>query len=458
MSFYQELIDSQLKALGDQLFLPLSTLNDFTKDTVTTQLSPLTRFFCRNLADKVLLQTRKIFIILVFIGKQDTLRVILQDGLKDEDLPLSLHNDGSGHTLISGNGKLFKSFSTWNEVRVRDFLDKQWLVLAPVFDRSGQRIELNTKCALPSLNSEYVAGENACMVYRGIVPPRHHAGFKEDRVEVTIKEFRIKASFDKEEENLLKIQNLEHKHLIKIIATCNREPSSYVIFPWADGGNLREFWQSRDSQRTPDLILWSLQQMFGLADGLKALHDENCRHDVGVSKFHKEVTRLRNLPTNTKATTPSYEAPEAHPDIKEPRSRVYDTWSMGCIYLEWIVWLLYGLDAVQRFRKVRTSDDPMIVAGSFYIHTHKGTPPVHPKVSEAVRALAEDPRCREGTALGDLVGFIAEDLLVDPDSRGSAANLSDQLEMIVHDALQRPSYLANRVDPPRNIPKFFTTP
>ncbi|KAK7423845.1 hypothetical protein QQZ08_008889 [Neonectria magnoliae] len=422
MSLYQELTDFLLKgALGDQLFLPLSTLDKFTKDTITTQLSPWTRFFCRNLADKVLLQARKIFTILVLIGKQDTLRVILQDGLKDGDLPLSLHNDGSGHTLVSGNHKLFKSFSTWNEVRVRDFLDKQWLVLAPVFDRSGQRIELNTKCALPILNSEYVAGENACVVYRGIVPPRHHTGFKEDKVEVAIKEFRIKASFDKEEENLLKIQNLEHKHLIKIIATCNREPSYYIIFPWADGGNLREFWQHRNSHRTPDLILWSLQQMFGLADGLKALHDENCRHgdlkpenilhfkqnedpndrqgvlviaDVGVSKFHKEVTRLRNLPTNTKATTPS-----------------------------------------SRRQGAEVS-----------------------RVSEAVRALTEDPMCREGTALGDLVGFIAEDLLVDPDSRGNAAKLSDQLETIVHDALQRPSYLANRVDRPRDIPKFFRTP
>ncbi|KPM36546.1 hypothetical protein AK830_g10020 [Neonectria ditissima] len=483
MSFYQKLDQRLVQgALGDQLFLPLSTLDEFTKANITAQLPRMTRFFYRGLADKVLLHARKIFAILVLMGEQDTIRDILRDGLKDEDLPLSLPENGSAYTLVSWNRKVFKSFAAWGkEARVKEFLAKQWFVLAPVFERSGQRIELNTKCALPIVNTELIAGVNACMMVAPLLTIS-----KDDEATVAIKEFRVKASFDHEEENLLKVQNLEHNHLIRIIATCDREPSYYVIFPWADGGNLREFWQDEDSHRTPELILWSLRQMLGLADGLKALHTENCRHgdlkpenilhfkksddpsdesqgnlviaDVGVSKFHREATKLRNLPTNTKATTPTYEAPEAHPDVKDPRSRVYDTWSMGCIYLEWVVWLLYGMNAVRRFRQARTSDDPMIEAGSFYIHAPQGTPPVHPKVSEAFGVLKEDPRCIDGTAFGDLLGLIAKDLLVAVDSRATASKLADQLGRIVHDAVQRPLYFYKQVDPPPDIPKFFTMP
>ena len=74
------------------------------------------------------------------------------------------------------------------------------------------------------------------------------------------------------------IQQLQHKHLIRLVATSQRGPNYYVMFPWADGGNLMEFWKREDSQRDQKLILWSLRRMIGLVDALKALHSKNCRH------------------------------------------------------------------------------------------------------------------------------------------------------------------------------------
>ncbi len=46
-----------------------------------------------------------------------------------------------------------------------------------------------------------------------------------------------------------------------------------------------------------------------------------------------------------------YEPPEAEVGQNEPRSRRYDVWSMGCIYLEFAIWLLRGENGLQRFRR-----------------------------------------------------------------------------------------------------------
>ncbi|KAF4627090.1 hypothetical protein G7Y89_g11066 [Cudoniella acicularis] len=134
------------------------------------------------------------------------------------------------------------------------------------------------------------------------------------------------ATCRKEKENLEQIQNI-HKYPIQHFATCEKGKIYYVIFPWADGGNLRELWTSQDSrQRTPELALWSLQQILGLVGALKALHNVNCRHgdlkpenilyfkedgegtlviaDVGLSRVHEMETKMRHAGTITQATTP----------------------------------------------------------------------------------------------------------------------------------------------------------
>ena len=253
------------------------------------------------------------------------------------------------------------------------------------------------------------------------------------------------------------------------------------MFPWADGGNLREFWARENSrERSPELILWCFRQMLGLIGALKALHDENCRHgdlkpenilhfkerngegilviaDVGVSRLHRDETSIRDTPTSTKATTPSYEAPEAQPNQQTPRSRRYDMWSMGCIFLEFAIWLLYNIEAINNFRKARRSrDDPKNTHANFYTRTSEGTTEIHSAVSEAMDTLREDPRCKGGTALEDLVKLVAEDLLrVEVSHRARAGELYNKLGKIVQVAEKNPSYLLNRVNPPPAIPLVF---
>jgi serine/threonine protein kinase len=67
--------------------------------------------------------------------------------------------------------------------------------------------------------------------------------------------------------------------MIHHYATWEVDNAFHVIFPWADGGNLKEYWKTlADKERTPDLGVWALRQMLGLSEALAALHIRNCRH------------------------------------------------------------------------------------------------------------------------------------------------------------------------------------
>lgn len=232
--------------------------------------------------------------------------------------------------------------------------------------------------------------------------------------------------------------------------------------------------------RDPALVRWALEQMLGLAGAIRALHhelggDTYCRHgdlkpanilqfkedgvdilviaDLGVSRIHEQPTVLRRSGTTTMATTRSYEAPEVESERDQPRARTYDTWSFGCVLLEFVIWLLYDFDAIKNFEENRRRplENPH---ASFYQMTSAGAD-ISLEVLDAIKALRRDPRCKGGTALGSVVNLIADKLLVTTvQDRCNAEQLRYDLQNIVDDA-QDPSYLLNMTDQPSSIPKVF---
>jgi serine/threonine protein kinase len=282
--------------------------------------------------------------------------------------------------------------------------------------------------------------------------------------------------FKQEKENMEMIKQLDHDHIVKYIATCLDGPDGYVLFPWAEGNTLTNFWDPRrPTRRSAELFQWSFGQMLCLADAVKELHRINCRHgdlkpdnilvfkndqgedilviaDLGVSRFHTQGTNLRTNPTKTEATTPSYAGPEVFEDERRgvARSRTYDIWSIGCIFLEYVIWLLYDSDAILSFRYSR--DEP------FY-HFYKGTEGRayrHSKVSEAMDELRADPRCVGKTALHDLLDLIDEHLLlITVEERYSAEELHTRLQEIVQDAEKDHQYLFRAIDPRPIRPTIF---
>lgn len=319
----------------------------------------------------------------------------------------------------------------------------------------------------------------------------------ENHTQIAIKSFSEYDDFKKEMDNLGKIQALNHPHLIQHIATVQQGTRFYAIFDWADGGDLTDFWR-RDSKafqtRGPELVVWCFQQMLGLVDALFVLHEMNYRHgdlkpgnilhfkdsknsdvphskygrlvitDVGISKYHHQVTEFRRGGTNTTASTLDYEAPEAELDRdkpegeKEPRSRKYDMWSVGCILKEFIIWLLYGNKPIEDFRKIRKRGSDK---APYYTvaNTKTGAATVknaeiHPAVSRGFKALKEDPRCAESTGLAALVSLIENHLIViKPEKRATAHQLRDELRKILRKADD--GFLTESIESPTSIPSTF---
>ncbi|KAH8898783.1 hypothetical protein GQ53DRAFT_817012 [Thozetella sp. PMI_491] len=90
-----------------------------------------------------------------------------------------------------------------------------------------------------------------------------------------------------------------------------------------------------------------------------------------------------------------YEAPESQVPVNGRRvlGRQYDVWSLGCVILELLIWLLYGYDEVLRFY-----GNPKAV--------------VYEGVLMWVDHMARYPAYAKDTALGEVLGFVKNKLLV----------------------------------------------
>lgn len=180
MTFSDELSDCEVKGpLGQPPFLPLGSLKDkINKRNVCSQLSLYTRLLHPRLADRIVRDARKIFAILVLIEKPHAILSMIQDGLTDEHLPLSLEEGKPKGVLVSkkgGHSKEFKCFAS--QVGARDFFQRQWMVQAPLFNSPGAHFEMDTNCALPLTECVEAAVGPFAVVYKGEIHSAHHQGF-----------------------------------------------------------------------------------------------------------------------------------------------------------------------------------------------------------------------------------------------------------------------------------------
>ncbi|KAI0005739.1 kinase-like domain-containing protein [Xylariaceae sp. FL0662B] len=230
-----------------------------------------------------------------------------------------------------------------------------------------------------------------------------------------------------------------------------------------------------------ELILWTIRQMRGLSDALDWLHEANCRHgdlkpenilffsqlgrqghlvisDAGLAKVHILSTTERRTSTGTKMGTRRYEPPEVYLGIHgQALSRAYDVWSMGCIFMEFLVWLLYGYDEFRELNRLEKFwevdvEEPQsyITVGTYQRDQFR----VAGRVKEWLDKLSGSSV--EGTSLYELVQIIGSRLLVvhvgrenTETQRATAHELSSRMDDIYRRALRE----AERDVPMVSIPK-----
>lgn len=247
--------------------------------------------------------------------------------------------------------------------------------------------------------------------------------------------------FEREAEALFETSRLQDRHIVRAFAAISKGEKRYFLLEWAGKDNLESLYKmDPEPKRTPEFTHAIITQLKGIVDAVVKLHDfshgdvkqGSYRHgdlkpanilrfeggdhqivghwkigDLGLAKHHMEATEVRK-PTSTRHGTVRYEAPETVIPQSGGRSRQYDIWSLGCITLELIVWMLYGRQGHKKF------NEEVGQADAYYKSSSDGTTAVvHPRVKDWISFIrTKSPACKTRSAMGELLECVESKLIV----------------------------------------------
>ncbi|KAH6953785.1 hypothetical protein BKA56DRAFT_504371 [Ilyonectria sp. MPI-CAGE-AT-0026] len=421
----------------------------------------------------------KVFLTLVRIGQVKQIEALQIAGFTDQDLPIRSGAEDRVYR-VNETGQTTEELDGFQQEQpyIDHFVDAQWYFLAPKFRSDEFEYDFLSKCPLPFAPAP---NENTHEGLSGVVYPLYlHTGHLEDKhkyslrpftntahIKVALKHFQMQSSFadvgkfyDREKKTLKLMKDLNHEHLVKAIAAFQRGHDKFFLFPWAQGGNLCDFWQTCKDRLDKDLVSWAVRQMRGISEGLRELHQGRgkgnsggTRHgdlkpenillfttqgtgsrwgnlvvaDVGLAKFHPDYTRERVGPTTNKYGSLLYSPPETPSGSKADKlSRKYDVWGLGCIFLQFVIWIIYGPKQLKEF-VARFGNQTNFWTDD----TDRGVPQKHPRVKETIDAILETD-LKAQSPLHQLVQLIDEQLLVPAwEDRAEAKDVVAKLDKIL---------------------------
>ncbi|KAI8952093.1 hypothetical protein F4801DRAFT_589163 [Xylaria longipes] len=401
-----------------------------------------------------------------------------RDDFNENMLPIRYEGARSNWSVKSYFGKASNTASDaalqdiftqdgWTYSDVAEFCDtNQWHFFPLAFTKERFRYEISSDMRLPytaakelkTTNSNYSRVEK-----RSIYPECFESSIQtvlddDKNFCVAVKKLihSNEEEADKEAIALEDIRKSSNVHLIKAIAYIRTEPKIEYsfVFPWAEHGNLWDFWVRQEGVPTDrEYFIRVFRQLTCLACAINELSDKGLRHgdlkpenivcfktddglptgeekvedmvrlviiDVGLAKIHDENTQLR-AKTDTRVSTRRYAAPELETHPNERLSRRFDVWSMGCIFLEFAIWLIYGNQELLAFTTGRAPSETekfkFFVTKPNHEHLDSGEGPKqiadrHPTVNGLISKMQNNPWCSNGTAVRRLIDLISNKMLV----------------------------------------------
>ncbi|CAM1510785.1 Fc.00g082980.m01.CDS01 [Cosmosporella sp. VM-42] len=318
-----------------------------------------------------------------------------------EALPCFIKKDGKGDAAL-----------------MKPFYAAQWQMVVPFLTRDSdddvKEYQLHKDAIMPW--THFGAGEESgfSMVRRVKIHRAHHTfKHKSFALKTLLQNHPLQAAHEFSSELKVFRKMRQERHLLELCATFKVEKQGFeeysFLFPWADGGNLLNLWTKQPSKMlpgkpvTPRLFLhWIAEQCCGLAGALRSMHDlrkqafkrtgledrnrekddeyygihgdikpENILHfsqldsptglgilkiaDFGLSRFHSSRSRTTQGFHDTPVPAPTYQAPELV-GLVPWRSRKVDIWSLGCVFSQFMTWLVLGPESVKRFDKLRRKE------------------------------------------------------------------------------------------------------
>lgn len=399
-------------------------------------------------------KARRTFVLLVYMGMLEHIGDLQGAGFEDRNLPLFLRKNGRQQVMYDAANNHWTCFDRWTSPQKHYFFIVQWSFMAQplhinkfetrFYER--QPLHFRTVDGLGGKGGFYSVRKTEVPIETTVSQRVLHLKPSTDASFQTTTSYRIVAVkyltpdsgeeyanfYNKEKDTLVIMRQLNHRHLIRANAAFERGSTRGFIFPWADGGSLADIWRREDtSLNDAGLLSWALSQIEGLTDGIAALATSHIRHGdlkpanilcfptsandnrgilkvagAGLAKYHREYTAERIIVTTTKFTSRRYMPPEATLE-GVVCSRKYDIWSLGCVLLEFLIWLSLGRRRLLDFVAAATVNKEEI---PFW----EGRPPELSKlatdwIEEVSNVLARAPQ--HARALVDILDLIRTRLL-----------------------------------------------
>ncbi|RDW58911.1 hypothetical protein BP6252_13387 [Coleophoma cylindrospora] len=411
--------------------------------------------------------------ILLFMKCFDYIDLFVRDEIYDDDLPLkhtpSRMDEFFTRRSSSANKTLFKG---WDRGEIEHFYLYQKWFCVPFFDFQEHKLHsyvLDDQVRLPwQLYAHKTSGGNG-IIHRLQIHPSHH-NYQGSQMPGRDLNFAVKEIHAgdvvtyQQELHALEISSArmkKEKHLIKLLLTFQHGDKYYLIFEWADG-NLAEFWQQTNSKLEHLTTTWAANQCLGISKAVQRIHGlatwqkmrrkatsdsasdnepEWGRHgdikpnnilwfsmygeerdllvvsDLGLTRYHSRLSRSLVHHSHIDGYTSLYRAPELNLGDHHI-SQKYDIWSLGCVYLEFCIWYLEGIEAVWLFEEERESQDESDYSNLkedkyFNIKTSKNGQKyaaVKPVVEEWIKRLLAHNGCND--FMKGMLNLISKHMLV----------------------------------------------
>ncbi|KAI0139620.1 hypothetical protein F4776DRAFT_597067 [Hypoxylon sp. NC0597] len=419
-------------SVKEELKRALPNLPDSVLDNYTTRITGMlttnnaTNYGCSR--EPLLLGEHRVpkqrlvrtFAVLVLLDKVKSIPSFISEGFTDSLLPIDhAHFRGEPQSSLPSLVLLKRCFNNWTMADIAAFIKTQWGVLSPYLNKSKGDVSLydfSAQTILPIFDSDTIS--NPCINVGGYsivrkvkIHPGHH-DFRDNQGQpyFALKQLRSQRikDFQREVAALRPFAVSPHSHVVNLLAAFRHGASFYLLFPWAEGGNLRSFWR-KNAKPTQDgpFLGWIAEQCLGIATALRQIHYGHYAEEEHYTTEKQKVKARRGVnPTHVSCHglhgdvkpanillfkedpyseefvwtlsdfglgkfchpkgrhvagdraigfSPTYRAPEV--DIKGTIDESYDIWSLGCVLLEVLTWLLHGWEGVESFALSRAKSD-----------------------------------------------------------------------------------------------------
>ncbi|KAI0838812.1 kinase-like protein [Hypoxylon sp. FL0890] len=336
----------------------------------------------------------RLFAILVLADKGRDIFKFIDKGISDEELPIDMMDND------------FQScIREWRQRNLDDLDMWQWRMNVP-FLASGQHRIFDAQVVLPFINGSdttsnnldsgrlgvqtritpiteaggygevsYVEIHSDCHDFRGVFGPlpKPEGPFARKKL-FAPNPATVEDDF-KKELSMLKKFNGVHPHIVTVLMTYKYMDHYHLLFPWAECDLGRYFernpnppnglktvqWVSEQCLKIMEAVhlihfppgldrLQPLDKLFGRHGDIKAenilvFRSQNGKanlvlSDFGLGSVHHDISKS-NIPNKEVSATPCFRPPEC--DMKDGRiSRAFDVWTLGCLFLDLLIWLLGG--------------------------------------------------------------------------------------------------------------------